>query len=829
MKLSTLNLVISIICVLFTTIVHCTEFENPYKVLGISKTASNEEIKKAYKSLVKIWHPDKNSAPEANEKFMSIKQAYELLSNPLKKERFDKYGTVDETHQNDFHNHFHQFKSYFQHFNEYSYQGFQEEEKFLSKHRISYRYYSNNILPKTYKKPYLIYAYSSYCYICFKKASIWKDAVQDLEPLGYGIATVNDVFDGDLLDNLRVPSLPSILVVVEGRIIHFRTESSLLDSKMIRHFALNAIPTHFITRINDYPALRRFLDQWEVSNKISILILSQKENPRMRHLLNAMQFSTFAKFGYFYLTDSTDSKAIKSALNIQYSNHDHIMIFNDNPQNGPVARLVLNSGSKRQEMEQIINLINHHKFLSMPRISSTEYFDEICPVSSRSYKQICVILPVMESDADKDFIKTFRRFVIGFKNTLHNENFHFSYIYINQQWDFMEKFTDLITPSDNEKDGKTIDILVLWRYENDRTKVMWLPDAWTNDESKISIFADSLLNNLDKVVAGSLKLTKTAKIIPLKDEYYPSWFTRFSHNTIRAIEMFWYHFTKKEALPVLSATFTFIFILFIGYLLNYLKPSLNKTKVGEKDKNKNVSTEYNWHPDDPKISKKGTLDGSRQVLTKEQKCWKDMEPLLHELRAETYYGMIRLLKPGCRSLVILVDEESKDILLKQFATYVWPLRNNKTFSFGYLMVNKNLSFFRLLLEHTLPAQEGDGTNVKNSMVNRLKDINPKQTLGTVIAICGWKLYFSMYHPMHVNPRRRDVLGFDDSDEYTESENEYENNTTDGRSRRHLLRHVKKNCAIKLEEVLDGLPNWIDRVLEGSIRRYYIPEWPENLK
>lgn len=53
---------------------------------------------------------------------------------------------------------------------------------------------------------------------------------------------------------------------------------------------------------------------------------------------------------------------------------------------------------------------------------------------------------------------------------------------------------------------------------------------------------------------------------------------------------------------------------------------------------------------------------------------REMEPMMHELRAETYYGMIRLLKPGCRSIVVLVDEQSKDILLPQFARHVWPFR-----------------------------------------------------------------------------------------------------------------------------------------------------------
>ncbi|VDK34117.1 unnamed protein product, partial [Anisakis simplex] len=41
--------------------------------------------------------------------------------------------------------------------------------------------------------------------------------------------------------------------------------------------------------------------------------------------------------------------------------------------------------------------------------------------------------------------------------------------------------------------------------------------------------------------------------------------------------------------------------------------------------------------------------------------------------------------------------------------------------------------------------------------------------------------------------------------------------------------LRKGCQLKLEDVLNGLPNWLDRLFEGSIRRYYIPEWPDNLK
>jgi DnaJ homolog subfamily C member 16 len=47
---------------------------------------------------------------------------------------------------------------------------------------------------------------------------------------------------------------------------------------------------------------------------------------------------------------------------------------------------------------------------------------------------------------------------------------------------------------------------------------------------------------------------------------------------------------------------------------------------------------------------------------------------LHELRPETYNGMIRLLKPGCRTVVLLVDQESRKELLIKFHKTVWPYR-----------------------------------------------------------------------------------------------------------------------------------------------------------
>lgn len=63
-----------------------------YETLEVSENASADEIKKAYRKLARKYHPDVNKDPKAEEKFKEINAAYEVLSDPEKKQQYDQYG-----------------------------------------------------------------------------------------------------------------------------------------------------------------------------------------------------------------------------------------------------------------------------------------------------------------------------------------------------------------------------------------------------------------------------------------------------------------------------------------------------------------------------------------------------------------------------------------------------------------------------------------------------------------------------------------------------------------------------------------------------------------
>ena len=63
-----------------------------YETLGVERGASDAEIKRAFRKLAQQWHPDVNTDPEAQERFKEINDAYQVLSDPERRQRYDMFG-----------------------------------------------------------------------------------------------------------------------------------------------------------------------------------------------------------------------------------------------------------------------------------------------------------------------------------------------------------------------------------------------------------------------------------------------------------------------------------------------------------------------------------------------------------------------------------------------------------------------------------------------------------------------------------------------------------------------------------------------------------------
>ncbi|XP_969135.2 dnaJ homolog subfamily C member 16 isoform X1 [Tribolium castaneum] len=763
-----------LVCLLGTAL---AELGNPYEILGVHRKASQSEIKKAYRQLAKEWHPDKTKDPEAEEKFVKIKQAYELLSDAERRNKFDNKGiTEDDFYNNPEHPPFHTsnpfddiFTAHGAHFN------FQENDiTFFHKLSISTRQYDKLIVPKSERTPHLIFFYTDWCFACLQTAPYCRKLVDKLEPLGVNFVTVHSGREPALARRLNIHALPCIVLLLDGNVFVYK--ETITSIQRIIEFLKNKLPYKLVPKLK-HEDVEGFLNGWE-DNRVRGLIFEPRQNIRLRYLITAYHFRHRVAFGQvlnksicFYLPFSfVDSLEIRRKYQVP-QDMDTVLLFNENT-SSPMASLSM----KDIPTSTLHHVVSLNQYLALPRLSSQEVLEALCPCEwNKPRKRLCVVLVTKASTSHDPHRQSFRIYA---QNSPYNvEKVRFAYIYHDKQTEFVNSLIP-----EGEDVEPLLRIVILWRRDTSHVKYEWVNDKW-EWENNLNQTTQKLESTISRLLRSSEALTYEALVNDLFDEHAKGIFGRIASKVGTFVESVYDGLSKDQILPALSIVGTIIFILAVGYFMAYLvrleEESIQQQKAKAKSGNNNNDSNSSYQP----------------------------ELRLHELRAEKYNGLVRLLKPGCRTILLVVDMHSCRQLIPPFHKAVWPYRKNKTLMFSYMYIERGLSWYKELLQLSLPEE-------------RELNINPRNCVGTVLSLNGHRKYFCMFHAKHTERNARKQRSkmptkFDEKD--CESGTFIGFDSDSSESEEELLLQ---------ENLLDGLPNWLDRLFEGTTQRYHINYWPD---
>ena len=82
--------------------------------------------------------------------------------------------------------------------------------------------YYHSVLPKSARQPYLIMFYSDWCFSCSKAEPTWANLVEELEPVGFGLAAVHTEHEKELARKLGARELPYMVMLLDGNLVPYK-------------------------------------------------------------------------------------------------------------------------------------------------------------------------------------------------------------------------------------------------------------------------------------------------------------------------------------------------------------------------------------------------------------------------------------------------------------------------------------------------------------------------------------------------------------------------------------------------------------------------------
>ncbi|XP_076086499.1 dnaJ homolog subfamily C member 16-like [Mytilus galloprovincialis] len=689
--------------------------ENLYKVLGVSKTATQKEIKKAYKEMAREWHPDKNSDENAADRFTKINEAYETLGDSNKRDQYDRFGYTAAREQKPSHEYHNPFgNDFFRGFN-FNFNGNQQGESVIEKFNINLRAYETKILPESDRKPCFLYTYTDFCFDCARIEHLVEKLIRDLEDVGICVGTFHAGRARSLTGALRIERVPTLIMLINGQLTTFRGS---VNTAGLNNFARGVFPKNLFTKIND-GNFQDFLDGWN-DNHVRALLFIRREEISMRFLAPAFYHKEFIKFGYVNLWTNENSNLTKKYNVNRY--RETLLMFNEDTQT-PVATLVMPQLS-RSTMEEVLIA---NRFITLPRLSSQRRFEEICPEEMKAKRRrLCVVLVTKKSETGNEkFLNSFRKYVQSSSLT-RNERVKFAYIYEDTQKNVIQSFSKGDTSRTDDTQSK---VIILWRMEKNHLSYNWLSKGWDIDNIQDS--RNHLEDQVKHLLNSDQSLAYRVILPEFNNEHALHLIIRIFYKLWSWGEKVYHYLATYDAITYITVIMSLFLMFGMGFFLQKMA-SIEEEQIRE-------TIPKRCKPRPPSVN----------TTTK---CIN-----LYELRPETYEELVTNSETGL-TVIALVDEDTKKFLLEEFGKLVYPLTRYSGLTFGFVNLDLYMGWYRHLLEESVDKKI-DLTNMK-----------VKNCIGTVLAINGHRNYYYIYHPRPARKWIRNTdkvsraVGFVDTDD-----------------------------------------------------------------
>lgn len=666
---------------------------DPYRVLGLTRTASQAEIKKVYKRLAKEWHPDKNKNPGAEDMFIKITKSYEVLSNEDKRANYDRYGQLDDTQPyGPRRDSFHFDEAFFNFpFTARSQRDFSE-----NRHALHFNQYLKEVVPDSHRRPYLIKVTSDWCFSCIHIEPVWKDVVQELEALGVGVGVVDVGFERRLANHLGAHRTPSILGLVGGRVSFFHYA---VAKEHLLQFVEDLLPQRLVERVNDNNEAE-FLSSWHELNKPHVLLFDQVPTVPLLFRLTAFAYKDFLQFGYV-------DQGLSETSNLQKK-------FNINTY-APTMLVFKESADKPADIIQAKELkrpivdefISNNKFLSAPRLVHQKLFDELCPVKQfHRRRKFCVLLITDEENT------TGHQAFLSFASQNVKEVLRFAYVYQRLQ----QPLCDVLT---HNSALSLPQVLILERRSAGKVLFKTVSSWNGSEEDKLQ-----LKDELDALLRDPSILIHESTLPELNNEFASVFVIRWiyaSYDYLSEVMDDILHNNWREMMPLLSLIFSALFILFGTVVIQAFSDSSEDKQIKPK----------------PKETAATNLSSSRAP----KKNFVEVT----ELTDITYMSNLVKLRPGHLNIVLVLSDASKNILLSKFAKEVYSFTGSETLHFSFLNIDKHLEWMSALLDQAPDAAPADDEDEAEQKADYS---------GFVLALNGHKKYLCLFRPVYTGDEHR---------------------------------------------------------------------------